>query len=268
MAELESEGGFPQFAALSCCLLIDSSFRSRREVIKDIKATALFEEIIEAQSLPDAFERLKGRSFDACFLGPSLQIEATASFLERAKEVSKANDCAFVLIYRAAVETTAFVQESPAHSVVVGDATKRAFSEATIRAVLLACENSPWPGVRLDQDGSLLVKEGDIWRKVSSEPPRPVRSTPASLPSGVGQELLASLEVMDEEDSTSNELLRLLRKVLESPLPVDDGTDEARFARYVFAAVEEWKEEAKNLGAKDAGRNLRRKLQGYAPTSE
>ena len=72
----------PHYPALERCVLIDARMGSRIEIIKDIKASALFDTIAEGKSLNDARSILTWTDVDACFLGPSVSPEKAIDLIK------------------------------------------------------------------------------------------------------------------------------------------------------------------------------------------
>jgi len=252
--------------ALSRCLLVDASFRSRKLIVGSLKASTMFEEIVEGKSLNDGLEQLAMRPFDALFLGPSLQIERSDAFFGQAKRVSLAKDCAFVSIFRDTLEGSTLVENSIAHVTVSDKATKRLFTESIVRAVLLACDESPWPGVRLDGDGNLMVSEKGVWRKVggkieaiSPEARDPQSPDLSSLLTPKVLETLANACGERVEAETPEELSRLLGKILVSDGVGDSSVDDP-LSVATRRVVQEWALDKDYMGIKEASKVLKRKL--------
>lgn len=224
----------------------------------------MFEEIIEAKSLDDGLQQLASRDFDALFLGPSIQIERTDAFFEQATEVSRAKDCAFICIFRDFLSGSEIIKASKAHVTVSDTCTKRAFTEAIVRAVLMACDSSPWPGVKLDSEGSILVSENGVWRKFDAEnegggESDGTQGVSSLLGSGV-LKILADCCAEEVKEETHDEFSRLIAIIIasdsdevSSPAPEDTRAQTRQ-------AVQEWVLDKDYMGPKEASRVLKKKL--------
>ncbi len=241
----------PQFASLSCCLLVDSSHKSRIEIIKDIKASSLFQDIVEAGSIKNAQELLKVRVFDACIFGPSLSLEVVSSFIKKGKEENISSDCAYISIIKNAAE---FHEYTDPHSVVVVPTSKRTFFESIVRGVLLANEGSVWPGVRLGDDGSLEMLEGGTW-KILAGPPV---VSPYVLPEnfelrGTKESIKSFCESL--ASTPRSRIDKIVSNLLINPELKDDP-----FVAYFISAIKEWRDDQAFLSLKEVSHNLKKKL--------
>ena len=143
----------PDYPAIYRCLLVDARMGSRTELLKDVKASGLFEVISEAPSLKDAFGIVQYEQLDACVIGPGVSTDRACEFIRRGKEKAKSTDCAFVAVLNRIAENVdeqkKQLSESGIHGIIEIPGTKRAFTEGVVRAVIAANKNSPWRGIRL-----------------------------------------------------------------------------------------------------------------------
>ncbi len=228
----------------------------------------MFEEIIEAKSLDDGLAQLAARNFDALFLGPSIQIERTNPFFERAAKVSRAQDCAYVAIFKDFLSGTDLVKRSQAHATVSDKSSKRVFTEAIVRAVLMACDDSPWPGVKLDEDGSILVSDNGVWRKFESDGET---ASPELTNASAGMAALLSSGVLTiladacgekVQEETQEELSRLMAKIMAADTAEEsDATEDlGGVAAATRRAVQEWLLDKDYMGPNEASKVLKKKL--------
>ncbi len=164
------EQGLPRFPALHMCVVIDARHGSRVEIVKDIKSSTLFEEVIEAQSLRNGLQLLDLQNVDALILGPSVSPVKAAAFIERGKQSVSSSDCAFIATINAAEGAEAAAKglyAAGAHAVIIRPCTKMVFTEGIIRGVVAANANGAWAGILLsaeakglDMFGNVIVKRG------------------------------------------------------------------------------------------------------------
>lgn len=156
--DLSSENfALPEFAALSRCLVVDPSFRSRGEVIKKISDSKLFENSVVPDSLNDAQRMIREHKFDACFLGPSLTASKAQEFISAAVKNCMADDCAFIVIAKSEELDQGRPLEEGAHGQIPWPALHRDFFEGAVIAILKANKGKIWPGIRLSEDGKTLI---------------------------------------------------------------------------------------------------------------
>jgi hypothetical protein len=152
------EASLPQFPALSCCIVLDARFSSRQEIIRDLKASLLFEEIVEAKSLMDAMLLLTHRQPDACFIGPTMSLDRAIAFINEGQKKIHSGDCAFVSIIEANPEIRLQLLENGAHEVIERPCSKYTFSLGVIAAIVRANAGHPWSelaksfGLEIDPD--------------------------------------------------------------------------------------------------------------------
>lgn len=249
---LEEE--IPKFSSLALCLLIDASHRSRLEVIKDIKSSALFEEIVEASSLEDGLKKIENRSFDACLVGPSVSLNSVNSFIKNARQRTYAKDCAMVAVIKRDLDPSTLVD---AHAIAKVPCTKQAFFEAVVRGVLLAGAGMKWPGVKLGDDGSVMFMEGGEWKVLKSDS----NVAPSIIPDNfilTGDEDSIK-KFCDGLQNTPPSRIEKIIKVLISGSSQNDDP----FVKFFLAAIKEWKDDQSFLSLKEASQNLRQKLLAF-----
>lgn len=78
-------------------LVVDAHLRSRRALLAEISATQLFETVLEADSLADAFVKVRQNNLAACILGASLTRRGALEFVTRAKAMAPTS-CAIIAI--------------------------------------------------------------------------------------------------------------------------------------------------------------------------
>ena len=174
------EEKLPEFAALSRCLVIESSFQCRSELLKDLKSCGLFEETIIPPNVSDSLFMLAQHEFDACYIGPSLSHKTAETLLRHGCERTLSKDCAFIALLKNRDESSMETLQN-AHGEITWPCTKREFFEGSVLAILRANKNTRWPGIQLSDDGKSLVFVKDIITQDKQEKPaKPKKDTPWS----------------------------------------------------------------------------------------
>jgi hypothetical protein len=134
----------PQYPYLSCCAVVDSRFSSRGEIVKDLKAVSLFENVIEPESLARAIEILGETEVDVCILGPSVSFEKAKAFIDAGGKLTKSARCAFIAILNPNEKQNSQWNSSGAHGFVQKPYSKQTLSEQIVHSVVRANQDSPW----------------------------------------------------------------------------------------------------------------------------
>lgn len=287
----EEEVFQPTFPALETCLMVDPRHSTRHELRKDLKASNLFENIVEAKSLDDGSRIASAHRFDAVFLGTSLAQEKALGVLNSMVPKSFTPDCAFiVLVPRNTVAPEPYFAAG-AHRVIETPCPRTVFAEGVVRGVVAANANSPWTGIVLNADanGQNLFGEESGGGKSAGPPPAggSAAGAAAGAPSG-GELNRATLNSVIAQSAPG---LKQLKKQLESgECQVDasgkpdektqavlDGllssilqnTDLDQkvpsFRTFFQTAIVEWMRDIKVYGPTDAMNELRRKLLAFRP---
>lgn len=150
MAPPEEEFYQAQFPALSKCLLIDARWSSRQDLAKDIKASALFDTIIEAKYVDEGITLLRKEIIDACFFGPTVSKTTIIDFLKKSSSIVTAEDCAFISILRDDEESELQpLLDNGIHGAICQPYSKKAFADMVVRAVVSANKDGIWAGISL-----------------------------------------------------------------------------------------------------------------------
>lgn len=134
----------PDYPALNAVTVVDSRLGSRRELIKDLKATALFERVVEAKSLAHGLLTLHIEDVDSCMIGPSLRSDKALQFLESAKQIPTAEVCAFVVVRNEGSNSEKEFERVGVHNIIRRPYTKEVFREKVVQSVIKANANSEW----------------------------------------------------------------------------------------------------------------------------
>lgn len=166
-----SDTVLPNFPALCCCVLIDARHSSRTELIKYLKASGLFEDVLEARSLSDGLTMLTRYDVDACFFGPSVTVDRCQEFIKKVADGKRSLDCAIVAVVSDPEVPDAVFLDRGAHGVIKKPCTRQRFTEAVIRAVVRANANSPWVSLAKEIFGDTLeIGTVKVVEKAAEEP--------------------------------------------------------------------------------------------------
>jgi len=143
-----------QYPALSFCTVIESRLSSRLKIQLDLKATALFENVVQAESIGHAKQLLASTAVDVCVIGPSISEQASNSFIASVNAHSASLDCAFlVLVSKDSIG--GIPQKRSGHFIQQYPCSKMQFADAIVSAVVGANKSSPWARLR-EQHQALL----------------------------------------------------------------------------------------------------------------
>jgi hypothetical protein len=241
----------PRFPALSSCLLIESSHKSKSEIKKSITATDLFENITLAKSLSDGLQSVTLQPYDACIIGPSLSPESVETYIHELRAASVSEDCAIIVAAKTGTDTASF---SHADAVFYVPASKLSFFENIVKGIIISNRGSVWPGVRLNDEGKIEVQQDGTWKVLSSSP--------------ANQGIEADF-ILDSSNESIEKFCEGLQKtprskleaILLSILSRDDSDDP--FFMYFRNAVSDWRDELEFSTLKEASLNLKWKLLDY-----
>ncbi len=132
-----------EYPALEKCMIVESRFLVRQEIVNSIKASALFEKVLEAQSLADGIEKVKTIKLDACFVGTSISPNAVEVFLDKASATSKSKNCSFIVVVNE-TNKDAVKQFAKSHGIINWPSNRANFSASIVQSIIKANENSPW----------------------------------------------------------------------------------------------------------------------------
>ena len=250
------ESWFPRFAALGRCLLVEADVELRKQVLSSIKATLLFEEILESSSLVRVAKQLQTIRFDACIFGPSLSAQNIGNFISKQRPYLLSEDCAFIAIV-AKDRTMHRNLEAHASAVALWPSTKRSFMEVCVKGILRANEGTVWPGVKLNDDGQIIILKDGAWLTIPEEDPGQELTFPAAF-----KKVQSRMEITDEgSDAQILEAIKRLIEYINSP--ESKGSGEDPFLLFFENCVHDWQAELQYLSVREASRNLRRRLACY-----
>ena len=279
------------------CVVIDARHGSRVEIVKDIKSSTLFEEVIEAQSLRNGLQLLDLQNVDALILGPSVSPAKAAAFIERGKQSVSSSDCAFIATVNFSDGAEAAAKElyaAGAHAVIIRPCTKMVFTEGIIRGVVAANANGAWAGILLsaeakglDMFGNVIVKRqpkadsvGSV--KVLSHKTDDSLLDEAPLPSGslasvlqktqsVIREMIAGAESgqlsLDPEGKPTPATSRAIAAIIQRGMKeIADNPQFAEARTFYTEALTQWFVDFVQLSQREASERLRERLMRFPAT--
>ena len=260
----EKAAALPDFPALGCCVLVDARHSSRLDIIKDLKASLLFEDILEAKSLNDAEVLLERHRPDACFIGPSVSPDRAIEFITAGKKKDGLNDCAFIALINMDPAVRENLLQNGAHRVIERPYSKFLFVKEVINAIIAANEGHPWK--------ALAVSLGLIQEEENLSAPAINPLLAASQPAAAGEipattdfnKLLSSLNLNDLGAAGGTPSLGTIEKIkglINSLLPErSDGASLQELRMFLEGEIQQWITDQQVVSREMATKNLKRKL--------
>ncbi len=152
-------GARAPFPPLTLCSVVDSRLSSRREILSDVKSSALFEEIAEAHSVEHGLGLLAQQDTDACIIGPSVSQTAATHFLDRAGAMACAATTAFIAITAGHEDENPLLSHPRLNGALKRPYLKGSLSEQIVRSVVSANKSSIWR--TLLEQGTLPVNAAE-----------------------------------------------------------------------------------------------------------
>lgn len=286
-----ADAQLPHFPALTKCILIDARYASRMELIKDLKASALFEEVVEAKSLIDGLAMLEMQEVDAIFLGPSVTFEKAAEFIQQGIKRGRSKDCAFVAVISPENQERELYEKSGVHGIIQRPFSRHVFTENVVKAIVKVNAGSPWKGILLNAK----VSEPSTPNSNKNE-----QIGPAQDRLYVTAPLSSAPEVVPENDilvrvlaTTTPALKQIIERIENGELGIDlygtpdekatqairalvehicqdheQGGESAggggKFREFLEGALQEWFVDVVTVSQRAAAENLRQRLQMYS----
>ena len=252
-----------KYPALSTCLVVDSRLGSRHAIVKDIKSSDLFEQIIEAVSLADALLILEKGGVDACFMGPSLSAPALSAFIEQAKRLTTTEDCAFISIIGNDSPEAKKFKNSGIHAFIPRPYSKKTFTELTIEAVISANADGIWAGISLKslaQGFTVLDKKKDAGALLAAAAMRKTSAGLKRIVADYHQHLLG----LDPYGEPSAQAWKMLDDLRQEALANFQGhPDIESFSQFLRSILGEWFVDLAQTNDRIALENMKRKIMAY-----
>ncbi|MCB0324116.1 MAG: hypothetical protein KDD69_11110 [Bdellovibrionales bacterium] len=129
-----------QFPVYQKTVVLDSSFGSRKQLVKELRGANLFMHIVEAQSFRHGLAVLAERTADACVIGTSVALEKAVDFVRLGRTAVGGEACAFIAVVGAEPseadrERLQRLYDAGVHRVVDAGCTKRHLIKEVLSAV-------------------------------------------------------------------------------------------------------------------------------------
>ena len=139
------------YPPLACCMIVESRFGTRSEVTKTLRASQLFDTIIEPSSVSAALLELAEREVDAVIVGNSVTPMRATEFVREALRVSRASHCAFLSLATDDAHAESLRTDESYHQVLRWPCARNELSTGIISAVVAANREGLWAGVQAKQ---------------------------------------------------------------------------------------------------------------------
>ncbi len=272
----------PQFPALYMCVVVDARVSSRKDILRDLKATSLFENLIEAKSLDNGLQLIENHAVDACFIGPAVSLAKAATFIQQASASELSKHCAFITIAAGENIDRAALELAGSHQVIDTPYSKMKFAECIVRGVAKANAGSKWAGILLnaEQDNVNLFSH-EIVGIISPnpKPPPSFDEEPQTSTQRMGTALLKASPQMkqiikkiesgafgvDPDGNPDRRAKEALEKLVSTILgETDIGQKTDGFSAFFESALFQWFKDVNIYGTKDANEELKKRLATYS----
>ncbi len=263
---------------LSLCTVVDARLSSRKEIVSKIKATGLFEDVIEPETLSDALGVLASQNVDTCIVGPTLTQSGAQHFLKSARAITQATDCAFVVVVdernMSEAESPLETLNSSAHTVLSAPCSARMYADGVGRAVHNAAEKNTSKvkkleayfesqpiGQSINKGESATAKDGSYGTGVNTLL-RSEENISKLFEAVLGRQMSAKEAAKIPPEAIAT-LKLLIAEVVKRKSKSRRFT---QFARFLEVCIHDWVEDILERPDCDANKRLRWKLLLYADT--
>ena len=229
-------------STLSRCLLIDSSFRTRREVVEKVRELGLFEDVTVPDSMNNAFEIITTRHVDACLFGPSVTDSGIRSFLTSALDQVWFGDCAFVVLISAQKPSPERECIEGIHGVVIWPCSKDEFCDTIVNSLAKALATN---------------HERQSSKNAST-------SSAGEFSNALFEEVGGKFNLIGEESNLPREIVDALKSLATQGVPGALSSDTAQASvKYVLEALGQWKEDLGKMSKEQAKERLHQRLSAW-----
>jgi hypothetical protein len=260
----------PRYPALAKAFLLEARHSVRIELVKDLKASLLFDYVVEATSIGNGLGMIEAQEGDAYFIGPSVTKERVFEFLEKGDKAKLSKDLAFVVIADTLLEGPEEFLEKGAHGVIRRPYSKAVFTEGTIRAVIAANGNGAWATMVKKQGGQIF--EGVDGVGSGSIIVKPMKTFPyEELAGKLVAYIKGGVQLSDDELSSiqkcgDNDVKQFNRSIVDAfvgKTPNVPGGNIEAFKTFFEKSLNEWIENSKFGSITEATSQLRLTLLNY-----
>ncbi len=267
---MSDEDFLPQFPALHRCLLLDNRQWSHARVLRELKSTRYFEQIMDTKDQEQAVKLVSAHEFDACFTGPTLSKDEVISFLSRSESGSYSDDCARICLVYEECDYAEELLKSGAHGVIEIPCARPVLRLGIVRAVVAANANSPWKGILLQMGtdqipdealGKLLIIEDSTSanRTFSSETKvKVIEDDPSDLFGTIS--ILGAQELLDADGEEAEEVKQMVLKLVKK---VPSLKTLPGFNEFLNEAISDWRQDLENMSKEEAAERLRKRLTSF-----
>lgn len=246
-------------------IIVDSSVRSRKALMRDLEQSSAAEKLIEAHSVQHGLELLKNIHSDGCFIGPALSEKSAVAFVKESREVTKNRTCSIIafvdetryspsVLLRAGADNVISRSDAKNHfTTVVQHAIREAKQNALVRTVEYQTEKAAHrtPGLLL-ADALEQKPITDILAQ-ASEDLLQIASAFGKTPGLLLSDGLPTFEVREA-----------LKSAIEKCVLASDATRRLEgFDQHFVESVLGWFVERVHRSEQDATERLRQKLLGF-----
>ena len=269
------------YPPLSACVLVDSSFKSRKELLKDLNSSRLFQNVIEAGSLDEGAASVSESAIDACVLGPSVSRERATEFIAKGAQSKSSPECAFVVAVHSATSTAELTDYEGAHGLAKLPCSRVQLADTIVNAVVKANANSPWRVIRekaLAESGALESITTTAPKSNISELDTQPKPTSADAPSKMGAvfsskaadfaraltKLEAGIYSFKIDGTPTMTTQRAIHDAIEEIFPLEANNSELdNFKIFLSTALVQWLKDLRSDSKRAASTNLRNALAFY-----
>ena len=268
---MSDEDFLPPFPALHRCLLLDNRQWSHARILREIKGTRYFEQIMDTQDVERAVQLISSHEFDACFAGPTLNKDEVLNFLGRIEAGAYSEDCARIcLVYEECDYVDALIAAG-AHGVIEIPCGRPILRLGIVRAVVAANVNSAWTGILLSMGpddipeealGKMVIIEGS--QSANKVVDSKVR---VEVVDDDESDLFGTITVLGAKSlfSGSFESEAEVRKMVEKMVKkVPSLKSVPGFDKFLNEAITAWSEDSHKMSKEEAAERFRKRLVAFS----
>lgn len=219
---------------LKTCLLVDSRFSSRRQILADLEETKMFEDVVVASSLEAGLEEMVAHQANSCVIGPSVTINRAMDFIERGRELPtpESGKTAFIGIVRPDQPEAQLIFAESLDGLMEYPYAKEILTETLLESVAKAVPDGPWAKFLAtvnDRKPEVSALSLAMWEAASSS----LKEIALGVRTGIyGLDSVGRITI-----DTENAIRMLTAQCLRGH---SDTPDYRRFKDFVTECIREW----------------------------